>query len=199
MTRRVVSDMRLIVVLHAVEERKMSNTGHLAALVLSNVRLAVHGRRSEAVDLRELREEHAPDGRPWRNLLLFPGLGAQPLNSEAVAGLRADNHRLRIVVPDGTWSQARRMVKRLPELANLPRYAIPFGAAWASRVSLRPRGNPEPSRVSTCEAMATAFGLLGEPDAEQALQDIYDAAALRIALMRGKIHMADHRSVMVDA
>jgi DTW domain-containing protein YfiP len=196
-TRQAAADLRLVVVLHAVEERKMSNTGHLAALVLPDARIAVHGRRDQAVDLAELRETHAPDGRPWRSVLLFPGLGAEPLDARAVADLRAPDHKLRLVVPDGTWSQARRMVRRLPELAALPRYTIPFGAAWASRTALRPRGNPEPARVSTCEAIATAFGLLGEPDAEAALQEVYDAAALRIAMMRGKVLVGEHRDLIV--
>ena len=89
------------------------------------------------------------------------------------------------------------MVKRIPALALLPRVSLPELATFASRESMRPRGNPALHRISTCEAMASALGLLGEPAAEAALYEVYDAAALRIALMRGRIPLAGHRHVLV--
>lgn len=189
----------MLVVLHEVEALKMSNTGHLAPLVLPDARIVLHGARGRApADLAELRETHAPDGREWRTVMFFPGLGAQPLTDASVTALRAPGTKLRVVIPDGTWSQARRMVKRLPELASLPRVILPAVAPSIVRDALRPRGNPERARVSTCEAMATALGMLGEREAEAALFEVYDAAALRIALMRGKLHLAEHRDVLVN-
>ena len=196
--RLVPSDVRLIVVIHGTEALKMSNTGHLAALVLPDAVLKIHGARARSpADLAELRETHAPDGRRWETVLFFPGLGARPLTAANAAELRAPGTRLRVVIPDGSWSQARRMVKRLPELAALPRLVLDTPKGSAGRDALRPRGNPEPARVSTCEAIAAAFGQLGEPAAEAALFEVYDAAALRIALMRGKRHLAPHREVLV--
>ena len=201
--QRANVDIRLIVVLHAVEALKMSNTGHLAKLVIPDCSVVTHGARGRAaVDLSELEETHAPDGAAWRTILFFPGLEANPLTAAAAAMLRAPTEngeatRLRIIIPDGTWSQARRMVKRVPALAALPRYILPASETLTAREAMRPRGNPEPYRVSTCEAIAAAFGALGETAAEAALFDVYDAAALRIALMRGKLPLKDHRHVLV--
>ncbi len=194
-------DVRLVVVLHAVEALKMSNTGHLAQLVIPDCKVLIHGSNGkEPVDLSELQETHAPDGRPWRTILFFPGLAAEPLTPAVAKSLRigeAVPSKLRIIIPDGTWSQARRMVKRIPELMALPRFILPATEAMASRVAMRPRGNLEPERVSTCEAIAAAFGALGEPACEAALFKVYDAAALRIALMRGRLPLAEHRHVLV--
>ncbi len=201
--QQVPTDLRLLVVIHGTEALKMSNTGHLAPLVVPDAAVKMHGAWGrDPADLSELRETHAPDGREWRTVLFFPGLGATPLTPEYAAALRgpaADGRptRLRVVIPDGSWSQARRIVKRLPELAGLPRIILPVAEGTASREALRPRGNPEPARVSTCEAIAAALGMLGEPAAEAALFAVYDAAALRIALMRGKRHLASHRDVLV--
>lgn len=190
----MTSDVQLIVVLHEVESRKMSNTGHLAKLVLSDCLLRVQGSRTrDDVDLALLEETHAADGRPWRTVLFYPGLGAEPASQE----LRVAGERLRLVVPDGTWGQARRMVKRIPELARLPRVSLPAIPAFVERTAMRPRGNPDDAaRVSTCEAIAAAYGQLGESAAEAALYGVYDQAALRIALMRGKVPLSEHRYVL---
>lgn len=199
--RAIDADMRLILVLHSLEARKMSNTGHLAALVIPDTRIAVHGHRDQPVDLTELNQTHAPNGRPWRTLLMFPGLGARELTPDYAEELRAPladgvRPRLRLVVPDGTWRQARRMVQRLPELNTLPRIILPVDPAWNLRDKLRPRGNPQAVRTSTCEAIASAVATLASPEAGAALFDVYDAAALRIALMRGKLHISQHRHVL---
>ena len=199
----VPSDVRLIVILHGVEARKMSNTGHYAKLVVPDCRVAIHGTRGGIpVDLKELEETHAADGRLWRTALFFPGLGAQAVTRDVATALRAPGSndqptRLRIVIPDGTWSQARRMVKRLPTLACLPRYVLPPSLTLNEREAMRPRGNPDLGRVSTCEAIAAVFGALGEVDAERALLDVYNAAALRIALMRGKMPLEPHRDILI--
>ena len=199
--RRVGTELRVFIILHAVETFKLSNTGHLAHLVMPNCQLAVHGRRrGPPADLSELRNSD-PD-HPVKTILLHPGLGARELTGDYVQELRAPNAdgipmRLRLVVPDGTWSQARRMVKRLPELAHLPRVMLPAVPASVARAAMRPRTNPDAAeRVSTCEAIASAVGLLGEDAAEAALYAVYDAAALRVALLRGKIALTDHRSLL---
>jgi DTW domain-containing protein YfiP len=191
--RRVDPDLRLIVVLHIDEVRKTSNTGRLAKLVVPDCRIAVHGPTAgPRVDLSELAETHDATGRPWRTLLFYPGMGAEPLTPELAATLRAPmddgaRPRLRLVVPDGTWSQARRLVKRLPELSSLPRVILPVTEASVSRADIRPRTNHDNAqRVSTCEAIATAVGMLGSPEAEAALLAVYDQAALRIGRQRGK-------------
>lgn len=200
--RPVAADFGLIVVIHEQESRKLSNTGHLAQLVVPGCRVLTQpafGRGT--VDLGELSATHASDGRPWRTVLFYPGLGATPLTPEYAAELRRPDAsgavpRLRLVIPDGTWKQARRMVKRLPALAALPRVILSDDPGFAEREAMRPRGNPAAFRVSTCEAIAAAFGQLGEPEAARELYRVYDEAALRIALLKGKLPLAAHRQVL---
>lgn len=204
---RVETDLRLLIVIHELESRKMSNTGHLAKLVVADCRVATQpawGRGK--VDLSELAVTHGKDGRPWKTVLFFPGLGAELLTAEAVQRLKAPvagglKPRLRVIIPDGTWKQARRMVKRLSALAALPRVSLPAveSVVDADRVAMRPRGNPDPARVSTCEAIAVAMGYLGETEAETNLFKVYDEAALRIALMRGRMPLDGYRRILVPS
>ncbi len=200
--RQFVSDFGLIVVIHEQESRKQSNTGHLAQVVIPGCRVLTHpafGRGT--VDLEALKETHAQDGRPWRTVLFYPGLGAKPLTAAFAAELRRPDEtgiapRLRIVIPDGTWRQARRLVKRLPLLAALPRVILSDDPGFAEREAMRPRGNPAAFRVSTCEAIAAAFGQLGEPETARELYRVYDEAALRIAILKGKLPLAGNRHVL---
>ena len=51
----------------------------------------------------------------WRSCLLFPGAEAMPL-----AELAQDGRPLQLIVPDGTWRKARRILHLNPPLAALP-------------------------------------------------------------------------------
>jgi DTW domain-containing protein YfiP len=89
----------------------------------------------------------------------------------------------RIVVLDGSWSQARRMLQRIPALRALPRLALapPAPAPGAPRLR-RPTVD---GGVSTIEAMALALARLGEPDAAAGLDRLYAAARQRVWRLRG--------------
>ena len=66
-----------------------------------------------------------------------------------------------LVVVDGTWWQARKLVRENPVLAALPRYAF---ARRAERVP-HPRASPRDDYVSTIEALRGARGARGRPRA----------------------------------
>jgi DTW domain-containing protein YfiP len=87
--------------------------------------------------------------------LLFPGDGAQPASR-----LRADPPRV-LLVPDGTWHQAERMLAESPSLASLPRLRIdPSRPSGYGRL----RREPAAHCLSTVEAVAEALGdLEGDP------------------------------------
>jgi DTW domain-containing protein len=58
-----------------------------------------------------------------------------------------------LVVPDGTWRKARKLLYLNPLLAALPRVALPEGLT--SRYRLRKA--PMPGALSTLEAIVTAL------------------------------------------
>ncbi len=140
---RLPSLTRVLILQHPSEAAHALNTARLAALALDNGELRV------GETFPELVTELAQDTH--RNCLLFPGVQALPL-----AELAKDERPLRLVVPDGTWRKARRLLHVNPSLAALPRVALPEGLI--SRYRLRKA--PMAGALSTLEAIVYALNLL---------------------------------------
>jgi DTW domain-containing protein YfiP len=140
----VLTRTRLFLVRHALEVHKASNTGRLAAMALGErARLYDYAVRGAAAGVPELAGA-VDDGATW---LLYPE--GEPLAAPP-EGLA------RLVVLDGTWPQARRMLQRIPELRGLPRLALPP----PDEPLLRLRRTREAPEMSTLEAIAQAFAWL---------------------------------------
>lgn len=137
---------RVLLLQHPSEVNHALNTARLAALGLTNAELRV-GEVFE--DLQALLN---PPG--YQACLLFPGEGAQLLQP-GIAGDR----KLLLVVPDGTWRKARKLLHLNPLLAQLPRVTLPEGAQ--SRYRLRKA--PGPGALSTVEAIVQALEILETP------------------------------------
>jgi DTW domain-containing protein YfiP len=136
------SRTRVLILQHPDEQNHALNTARLAALGLQNAELQVTEQLEPAL------AEQLQDGRTW---LLFPGEHAQPV--ARLANLPAP---LRLVVPDGSWRKARKLLHLNPELAALPRVCLPEGLV--SRYRLRKA--PAEGALSTIEAIVTALNLL---------------------------------------
>jgi DTW domain-containing protein YfiP len=87
--------------------------------------------------------------------LLFPGPGAR------LAHEWAADPPSTLVVIDGTWWQAKRVLERSPRLAALPRVSLAPSAPSNYRI----RKAPSDLHLSTVEAVATTLGILeGAPE-----------------------------------
>ena len=139
------SRTRVLLLQHPSEVNHALNTARLAALGLANAELRV-GEVFE--DLATLLN---PPG--YRARLLFPGDDAQLISAHAPPG---DDLPLLLVVPDGTWRKARKLLHLNPLLAQLPRVTLPEGAV--SRYRLRKA--PGPGALSTLEAIVQALEIL---------------------------------------
>jgi DTW domain-containing protein YfiP len=138
----------VLILQHPSELKHALNTARLAALGLSNAELRV-GEVFE--DLAALLAQ--PGYRPC---LLFPGEGAQPLQQFAS---QVVDQPLLLVVPDGTWRKARKLLYLNPLLATLTRVALPEGLQSRYRV----RKAPMPGALSTIEAVVGALNILEAP------------------------------------
>jgi DTW domain-containing protein YfiP len=152
---------RFVVVRHMLEKFRSTNTGRIALLGLTNAALVEFGGTDGPGDLASL---VGPDAA-----LLFPDGGRPP-----------DRPPCTVVVVDGSWSQARRMVQRLPALRSLPRLALPtFEALPRLRAPTRPDG------LSTIEAMTRAIALLEGDAAAKPLADLCRLHAARSRAAKG--------------
>lgn len=140
------SRTRVLLLQHPSEVSHALNTARLAALGLSNAELIV-GEVFE--DLPTLLNRPGYQAR-----LLFPADDAQPMQAYGES-----DEPLLLVVPDGTWRKARKMLHLNPLLAALPRVTLAEGGV--SRYRLRKA--PGPGALSTIEAIVQALETLEAP------------------------------------
>ena len=152
------SRTRVLLLQHPSEVNHALNTARLAALGLNNAQLVV-GEVFE--DLPTLLN---PPGYQAR--LLFPAEDAQPLQAYT-----STDEPMLLVVPDGTWRKARKLLHLNPLLAVLPRVTLAEGAV--SRYRLRKA--PGPGALSTVEAIVQALQVLEAPASFDALLTPFEA------------------------
>ena len=134
--------------------------------------MRVRGETNEALDLSDLLNSR------YRSFLFFPTVGAVELNSELVAQSKTP---IQLIVPDGTWHQARKVHSRHPELNAVPRVKISAGDS--ARLQLRAQHRPD--GMATLEAIAHGLGVIeGDLVKEQFLK-LYDAKVERTLMGRG--------------
>lgn len=170
------SRTRVLLLQHPSEVNHALNTARLAALGLGNAELIV-GEVFE--DLPRLLN---PPG--YRARLLFPGDDAQPLQAYA-----ASDEPILLVVPDGTWRKARKLLHLNPLLAALPRVTLAEGGV--SRYRLRKA--PGPGALSTVEAIVQALQTLEAPARFEPLLRPFEALIEgQIAAMGAATYQKNH-------
>ena len=170
------SRTRVLLLQHPSEVNHALNTARLAALGLNNAQLVV----GEVFDdLPALLNVPGYQAR-----LLFPADDAQPMHPYA-----PHDQPLLLVVPDGTWRKARKMLHLNPLLAALPRVTLAEGAV--SRYRLRKA--PAPGALSTVEAIVQALQTLEAPTCFEALLKPFDALIEgQIAAMGSAVFEKNH-------
>jgi len=144
----VESATRACILQHPRERWKAIGTARMAHLSLPNSELHVGVSFEEHPRVRELAA--APG-----TALLFPGEGA--IEPATLRG-RAPSA---VIVVDGTWPQARKLIKQNPFLLALPR----IGLAPERPSNYRIRAEPSAECVSTIEAVVHLLGTLeGAPE-----------------------------------
>ena len=158
----------VLVIQHPRERKHPFNTVRLVRLALRSMQLRVaqHDFEERAVCEPEPRAGDA---------LLMPGPHALDLEALAPA-----DHPRRLVVIDGTWPQARKLVRDNPWVAALPRVQLRPARPGRYRI----RQAPRPECLSTVEAIVSALRIL-EPDAvglDRLLEAFYDMIDHQIQL-----------------
>ncbi|AHL75890.1 hypothetical protein CH92_12610 [Stutzerimonas stutzeri] len=171
----LASTTAVLILQHPSETGHALNTARLAALGLTNAELRTG----------ELFEDLPADER-LESYLLFPGERAVSLGQLAEKG-----EPLRLIVPDGTWRKARKLLHLNPHLASLPRVALPEGLT--SRYRLRKA--PMPGALSTLEAIVVALNTLEGNGRFDALLRPFEALVEgQIAAMGAEVFQRNHGS-----
>jgi len=142
------SRTRILLLQHPDEAKHALNTARLVALGLQNVQLLI-GEKFD--DLERYIQQPG-----YRACVLFPGEDAQELRA-----YQAAQQPLLLIVPDGTWRKARKILYCNPLLTALPRVTLAPGLS--SRYRLRKA--PDEHALATIEAVTYALSAL-EPNAD---------------------------------
>lgn len=141
---RLETRTRVVFLQHPRERRVAIGTARMAHLSLPNSELHI------GVDFTGHRRLEEIAAQPERAAVLFPGPGAMTLEEA-----RAHPPETLIVV-DGTWPLAKKVVKTNPLLASLPR----IGFTPRRPSNYRIRAEPAEHCVSTIEAVVEILGAL---------------------------------------
>ena len=137
---------QLLVIQHPDEASHALNTARLLEPGLVNAHLLI----TESLQEHPAWMRRLQDPR-WRNELLFPGEQAQVLLPAA-----ADLRPRRLVLLDGTWRKARKLVYLNPVLQSMAQVCLPAGLVSRYRL----RKVPQAGALSTIEAGAEALSVL---------------------------------------
>lgn len=141
----LTTQVELVVLRHQMETFKSTNTARYAALAIPRLKLVEYGRPYEPLDSSLF---SAPG-----TALLFPG-GSSNFRPQ------------RLIIPDGSWSQARRMVQRIPVVQTLPRFSLGPPPKPLDRL----RREHLAEGMTTLESIVAALELLGEVEVADALR-----------------------------
>ncbi|MBA3822156.1 MAG: DTW domain-containing protein, partial [Deltaproteobacteria bacterium] len=142
---RLPTTTKVVILQHPRERDVPIGTARMASLCLPESELHVGMTWGEHPALgRALGDPARPP------ILLYPGPGARDILTEPPAG------PVTLVVVDGTWSQAKSVVRDNPILHALPRYA--FAAPELSEYRIRKE--PQAEYCSTIEALMHVLGVL---------------------------------------
>ena len=147
--------MEVVVITHAHEITRPSNTARFATRMLRRSSLHVHG---TADGVSEPWTIHRPDP-----LVLHPD--GRLLTPDDVS-------RSCLIVPDGTWRHVRRMLKRIPVLKTGDTVRVPAPEA----TELTVRREPWAGHTSTLEAIARAMGILESQEVERQMMAVLERA-----------------------
>lgn len=159
---------RVVIFQHRRERDVPINTARIASLCLPSSELHVGVTFSGTTALRTLLADRE---RP--PVLLYPGPGAIDIETSPPDG------PVTLVVLDGTWSQAKKLLRVNPELAALPRYAF----RPPSPSDYRIRSEPREDYVSTLEAIVHVLSVLegGDARVDALLEPFRAMVAMQVA------------------
>ena len=157
---QVENDTAIHLVVHWRELAKPSSTARLASAMLTQCNLLIRGGPNPEAGRRVESDLAALD--PMSTWLLYPDADAEPIEG-LVENIGVAERPTALVVPDGTWSQTRRLIRRYAALGQLRRVRLPA----RDTLYLLRRGR-SPGLLCTIEAIALALSAIegasvGEP------------------------------------
>ena len=159
-------ETRISILMHIKEKRKVSNTGKIANLCLSNSQIIYTGEKYPTTDIKDLiSEDHI-------NLILYPDATTE-LNKEFIA--KCDKP-INIIALDGNYKQAGKMFRSEKILRKVKTVRLPLGQR--RRCKLRSPLHPE--QISTIEAIINSLEIIGDSKANEYMEYLFNEMTFRL-------------------
>lgn len=157
-------DLLLVLLLHENEPSRPSSTSRIIQQVVQGCKHYIWERRLPPEDLLELINN--PTYQPW---LLFPE--DRPVLAGRSRPFQRETGRTPLViVPDGTWKEVRKIVRKSPWLDHLP--LLSFTPENPTRYKLR--RNPDEEHLCTAETVAELLRATGNEAGADSLEQGLD-------------------------
>ena len=161
---------KISIVMHSAERYKTSGTARLLELLLSNSTVYQVGLKDEPFTAL------LPDRAGTKRLLLFPDPSAPELTESYCKELGENLH---LIIPDGTWPQAKRIARHKERLGD------PINVRIApAQTEYRLRRNLRSGTLCTAEAVAYALGALEGQLVEDKILELFREMTRRIISTR---------------
>ena len=177
----VDTGLHVHVLIHRGEQHKPSSTGNLIARAVNGATCHIYQRATRFFATSGLQPETLAPGRElW---ILHPS--GTPLPAPVAPGNESPGPH--VVLLDGTWRQAGEMLRAVEGMGRC--VSLPEPAAAPGRYWLREQ--PEPTHLSTAEALIGVFRALGDTTAARRLQLHFELHVYATLLSRGRREMAE--------
>ena len=141
---------KVSVIIPYAERYKSSNTGGLVKATLNNSDVFIRGEKGKVFNSRDVVDEN------YQNLVLYTG--GRELKREYIESF---DKPVNLIVPDGTWTSAPRIIVREKQFHRLPKVTL----INPPKSMYRLRKHPNPSYISTFEAILYSLEII-ENDSE---------------------------------
>lgn len=171
-------DTRITVVIHYSDISRTTNTGKWAPVVLSNSAVFIRGQKESPLDMNQAIKSG------YHNVLLFPSPQSTVLTPSLLESIQEP---VNIIVPDGNWNQATKMVKREKQMAALPH--VHLNIDKPTRYRLRTAAHAH--WISTFEAITRALGIVENAELQKRLEYFFDVAVERVLFLKGQMDRSE--------
>jgi len=162
---------KVLIVMHYSEIYAPTNTARIASLMLKNSEIHFHGKKDQPIETKDMLNFQ------YKHLFLFPGENSIELNQEF---LQKISQPIALVVPDGTWRQAKKIKRRIPTLAHLTSVHLPAGPPSQYFI----RRQTIPSHLCTYEAISRCLGLIEGKDIQEEMDKVFKLMMEKTKLSR---------------
>jgi DTW domain-containing protein YfiP len=165
------------IIMHHREKHLTTNTATLTTKILSNSKIVLRGLPGKIFNFEDLNIEN--DETPY---YLFPHEDAIIIDEKFVKDNK--DKKIHLIVPDGTWSQAKKVYRREESLHHIKCVKLPDGIKSEYKL----RKSPREDGVCTFEAISHSLKILESVDNHNQMMTMFNKMVQQFIKARYTFH-----------